>query len=404
MSQSRCGHGLRHPDGRTVAALHEVLPVDPFQGSTGGGHRDSGCTSSNRSSSCTAARSTWPRRRTGALSRCDCRSPVRPWIRWRWSAGAEPDVSGFRAETLLSRIGKSGSTRNLTDALVRGHGAKGAELLEHRGVFACCGTARTDRGRGERRKLAHGPVGELETRNCDDVRRTAGDYPVVLGPVRNAGPTFDHEDIHDVRPRVVRGPAETADSHAAGVGVDRRRERADRGRERRQSRNSDQYASDEERTRAVEDVGDNGTAQPDAQTRRWRSAARCANSQGSGVAPSALYRHGSSPSLRADVPAGGSGRGDRGADCVADCGDASTRRQDRARHRRGPGYRGRDRPAFVAEGARVVLVDVLDDRGRAVAAELGDAARFVHLDVTDEDAWQQVVAGIGASGARSTSS
>ena len=52
---------------------------------------------------------------------------------------------------------------------------------------------------------------------------------------------------------------------------------------------------------------------------------------------------------------------------------------------------------FVEEGARVVLVDVLDDRGRAVAAELGDAARFEHLDVTDEEGWEQLVAGIGAS-------
>jgi len=51
---------------------------------------------------------------------------------------------------------------------------------------------------------------------------------------------------------------------------------------------------------------------------------------------------------------------------------------------------------FVAEGARVVLVDVLDDRGQAIAAELGDAARFVHLDVTDEAAWSRLVDGIAA--------
>ena len=49
---------------------------------------------------------------------------------------------------------------------------------------------------------------------------------------------------------------------------------------------------------------------------------------------------------------------------------------------------------FVAEGSRVVLVDVLEARGRAVAAELGDAARFVHLDVTDEIGWNRVVDGI----------
>ncbi|HET6774063.1 MAG TPA: glucose 1-dehydrogenase [Acidimicrobiales bacterium] len=46
---------------------------------------------------------------------------------------------------------------------------------------------------------------------------------------------------------------------------------------------------------------------------------------------------------------------------------------------------------FAAEGARVVLADVLDDEGRAVADEIGDAARYVHLDVTDEARWQAAV-------------
>ncbi len=40
--------------------------------------------------------------------------------------------------------------------------------------------------------------------------------------------------------------------------------------------------------------------------------------------------------------------------------------------------------AFVAEGARVVIGDVLDDEGEQLAQELGDAAHFVHLDVTGE--------------------
>ena len=46
---------------------------------------------------------------------------------------------------------------------------------------------------------------------------------------------------------------------------------------------------------------------------------------------------------------------------------------------------------FVAEGARVVLSDVLDDLGEAVAAQLGDAAVFVHHDVTSERSWGEVV-------------
>ncbi|QDQ96262.1 glucose 1-dehydrogenase [Tomitella fengzijianii] len=45
---------------------------------------------------------------------------------------------------------------------------------------------------------------------------------------------------------------------------------------------------------------------------------------------------------------------------------------------------------FVAEGARVVLTDVLDDAGAAVAASLGDAAAYVHHDVADEDGWAAV--------------
>jgi 3alpha(or 20beta)-hydroxysteroid dehydrogenase len=55
---------------------------------------------------------------------------------------------------------------------------------------------------------------------------------------------------------------------------------------------------------------------------------------------------------------------------------------------------------FVAEGARVIVSDVLDDRGIALAESLGDRARYVHLDVTDENEWKAVVDGIaGREGA-----
>ncbi|MFD9815515.1 SDR family NAD(P)-dependent oxidoreductase [Streptomyces sp. NPDC059080] len=48
---------------------------------------------------------------------------------------------------------------------------------------------------------------------------------------------------------------------------------------------------------------------------------------------------------------------------------------------------------FVAEGARVVIGDVLDEQGSALAAELGEAAaRYVHLDVAREDDWAAAVA------------
>ena len=46
---------------------------------------------------------------------------------------------------------------------------------------------------------------------------------------------------------------------------------------------------------------------------------------------------------------------------------------------------------LVAEGASVVVADVLDEQGRAVADELGDAAVFVHLDVADADQWPGAV-------------
>ena len=48
---------------------------------------------------------------------------------------------------------------------------------------------------------------------------------------------------------------------------------------------------------------------------------------------------------------------------------------------------------FVAEGARVVFGDVLDDQGAFVAAKLGhDRCRYTHLDVTSETDWAAAVA------------
>ena len=48
--------------------------------------------------------------------------------------------------------------------------------------------------------------------------------------------------------------------------------------------------------------------------------------------------------------------------------------------------------AMVAQGAKVVLGDVLDTEGEAVAADLGSAATYVHLDVTDRGQWDDAVA------------
>ena len=46
---------------------------------------------------------------------------------------------------------------------------------------------------------------------------------------------------------------------------------------------------------------------------------------------------------------------------------------------------------FGREGAKVVVTDVNDDDGRAVADEIGDAAFYAPLDTRSEDAWQAVV-------------
>lgn len=47
--------------------------------------------------------------------------------------------------------------------------------------------------------------------------------------------------------------------------------------------------------------------------------------------------------------------------------------------------------ALASEGARVVLGDVLDDEGAALAEELGAAARYVPLDVTRPEQWERAV-------------
>jgi 3alpha(or 20beta)-hydroxysteroid dehydrogenase len=46
---------------------------------------------------------------------------------------------------------------------------------------------------------------------------------------------------------------------------------------------------------------------------------------------------------------------------------------------------------FAAEGASVVIGDILDDAGAAVADGIGCAARYVHLDVTSETDWERAV-------------
>lgn len=46
---------------------------------------------------------------------------------------------------------------------------------------------------------------------------------------------------------------------------------------------------------------------------------------------------------------------------------------------------------LVAQGARVLVADILQDEGLALVAELGAAARFQRLHVEDESQWQEAV-------------
>jgi 3alpha(or 20beta)-hydroxysteroid dehydrogenase len=46
---------------------------------------------------------------------------------------------------------------------------------------------------------------------------------------------------------------------------------------------------------------------------------------------------------------------------------------------------------FVEHGAQVAIADVLDAEGEVLAKELGPSARYIHLDVTDEQSWAACV-------------
>jgi len=54
---------------------------------------------------------------------------------------------------------------------------------------------------------------------------------------------------------------------------------------------------------------------------------------------------------------------------------------------------------FAREGAKVVLGDVLDEEGTAVAKDIGPGATYVHLDVSDEAQWAEAIDAAAAFGA-----
>ena len=56
---------------------------------------------------------------------------------------------------------------------------------------------------------------------------------------------------------------------------------------------------------------------------------------------------------------------------------------------------------FIAEGANVVIADVLEQEGQTLADELGDQAIFSRLDVTSDADWAATVAAAEDTLARS---
>ncbi|HCY80411.1 MAG TPA: 3-alpha-hydroxysteroid dehydrogenase, partial [Xanthomarina gelatinilytica] len=46
---------------------------------------------------------------------------------------------------------------------------------------------------------------------------------------------------------------------------------------------------------------------------------------------------------------------------------------------------------FIKQGAKVILADIREEMGRALAEELGENALFVKLDITKVEDWENAV-------------
>lgn len=53
-----------------------------------------------------------------------------------------------------------------------------------------------------------------------------------------------------------------------------------------------------------------------------------------------------------------------------------------------------DARVLVENGAKVVLTDISEEKGRAAAKEIGSAASFISHDVSSEDDWKRVIAAV----------
>ncbi len=50
-----------------------------------------------------------------------------------------------------------------------------------------------------------------------------------------------------------------------------------------------------------------------------------------------------------------------------------------------------DTRLFIAEGAKVIMTDIDQETGEALATELGENAEFIHQDVRDEESWSSLM-------------
>ena len=55
---------------------------------------------------------------------------------------------------------------------------------------------------------------------------------------------------------------------------------------------------------------------------------------------------------------------------------------------------------FCKNGAEVIIADIQDEKGQALAAELGDSVSYMNLDVTDPNSWDALLASLATQPGR----
>ena len=55
---------------------------------------------------------------------------------------------------------------------------------------------------------------------------------------------------------------------------------------------------------------------------------------------------------------------------------------------------------FCENGAEVIIADIQEEKGQALAKELGDSVSFISLDVTDPNSWDKLISGLNSNPGR----